>query len=96
MLRPPFNAVISNVPGPPMTLYSSGARVLSCYLFGPLVQSVALDITVISYSGSLDVGIATSPNLVPDPWPIVDAMPAALEALVAAVAEESGTLKRVP
>lgn len=84
MLRPPFNAVISNVPGPPMALYSSGARVLSCYLFGPLVQSVALDITVISYADSLDVGIAASPNLVPDPWPIAEAMPGALESLVAA------------
>ena len=49
---PPFNAVISNVPGPPVRLHSSGARVVSCYLFGPLVQSVALDITVISYAGS--------------------------------------------
>jgi WS/DGAT/MGAT family acyltransferase len=89
VLRPPFNAVISNVPGPPMTLYSSGARVLSCYLFGPLIQSVALDITVISYAGSLDVGIAASPNLVPDPWPIADAMPAALAALVVAVGREA-------
>lgn len=91
MLRPPFNAVISNVPGPPDRLYSSGARVLSCYLFGPLIQSVALDITVISYAGSLDVGIAASPNLVPDPWPIADAMPAALESLVVAVGETSRT-----
>jgi len=82
MLRPPFNAVVSNVPGPPMTLYSSGARVLSCYLFGPLIQSVALDITVISYAGSVDIGIVASPNLVPDPWRIADAMPAALESLV--------------
>ncbi len=67
-----------------MSLYSSGARVLSCYLFGPLIQSVALDITVISYAGSIDVGIAASPNLVPDPWQIADAMPAALESLVVA------------
>jgi WS/DGAT/MGAT family acyltransferase len=88
MLRPPFNAVISNVPGPPVPLYSSGARVLSCYLFGPLIQSVALDITVISYAGSLDVGIAASANLVPDPWLIADGMPAALESLVVAAAEE--------
>ena len=89
LLPPPFNAVISNVPGPPVRLHSSGARVVSCYLFGPLVQSVALDITVISYAGSLDVGIAASPNLVPDPWQIADAMPAALESLVDAVAGES-------
>lgn len=88
LLAPPFNAVISNVVGPPMTLYSSGARVVSCYLFGPLVPSVALDITVISYAGSIDVGIAASGNLVPDPWPIAEAMPEALEALLAAVTAE--------
>lgn len=88
LLAPPFNAVISNVVGPPMTLYSSGARVVSCYLFGPLIPSVALDITVISYAGSIDIGVAASANLVPDAWPIAEAMPAALAALVAAVAAQ--------
>ncbi len=89
VLTPPFNAVISNVVGPPVTLYSSGARVVSCYLFGPLVPSVALDITVISYAGSIDIGIAASSNLVPDPWPIAEAMPAALAELVTATAAET-------
>ena len=77
-----------------MPLSSSGARVVSCYLFGPLIQSVALDITVISYAGSLDVGIAASPNLVPDPWPIADAMPTALASLVTAAARGASSRRR--
>jgi WS/DGAT/MGAT family acyltransferase len=81
-LAPAFNAVVSNLPGPPVPLFSGGARVVSCYLFGPLVLGVALDITVISYCDSIDVGIAASPNLVPDAWPIAEAMAPALDELL--------------
>jgi WS/DGAT/MGAT family acyltransferase len=89
-LTPPFNAVVSNLPGPSVPLYSGGARVEACYLFGPLVPSVALDITVLSYRDSVDVGIAASPNLVPDAWPIAEAVPDALAELLVAARARTG------
>lgn len=85
-MAPPFNLVISNVPGPSMTLYSGGARVLADHIFGPIVEGVSLNITVLSYQNSIDVGIVASPDLAPDPWRIADAMPAALAELSAATA----------
>lgn len=81
---PPFNVIASNLRGPDVPLHSGGARVLACHVFGPPIEAVSLNITVLSYCGSIDVGILASPNLVPDPWPIADAMPAALAELVAA------------
>ncbi len=64
-----------------MTLYSGGARVLADHIFGPVVEGVSLNITVLSYRNSVDVGIVASPDLVPDPWQIAGAMPAALAEL---------------
>jgi WS/DGAT/MGAT family acyltransferase len=82
---PPFNVIASNLRGPEVPLHSGGARVLACHVFGPPIEALSLNITVLSYCGSIDVGILASPNLVPDPWPIADAMPGALAELVAAV-----------
>ncbi len=57
MLRPPFNVVISNVPGPRETLYWNGARLSGSYPMSLLVDGQALNITTTSYAGSLDFGI---------------------------------------
>lgn len=83
-VAPLFNLVVSNVPGPSMTLYSGGARVLADHIFGPIIEGVSLNITVLSYRNSIDAGIVASPDLTPDPWRIADAMPAALAELSAA------------
>lgn len=55
--RPIHNLVISNVPGPPMRLSLDGAPVLAVHPHGPLMEGAGLNITVISYAGSLDIGI---------------------------------------
>lgn len=56
-LRPPFNIVISNVPGPAEPLYWNGARLTGSYPMSLLVDGQALNITTASYAGSLDFGI---------------------------------------
>ena len=56
-LRPPFNIVISNVPGPAEPLYWNGARLTGSYPMSLLVDGQALNITTSSYAGSLDFGI---------------------------------------
>lgn len=80
-MAPPFNVVVSNLQGPTLPLYSAGARMLADHFFGPTVEGVSLNITVLSYRGSLDIGIVASPDLAPDPWPIAEAMPVALAEL---------------
>ena len=57
MMRPAFNIVISNVPGPPNPLYFNGARLAGRYPVSVLVDGQAMNITATSYAGSLDFGI---------------------------------------
>ena len=51
------NVVISNVPGPPMTLYMAGARMVHYYPVSIPYHGSALNITVQSYAGSLEFGL---------------------------------------
>jgi WS/DGAT/MGAT family acyltransferase len=56
-LPPLANALVSNVPGPPATLYVAGARMLHFYPVSIPYHGSALNITVQSYAGSLDFGL---------------------------------------
>lgn len=78
------NALVSNVPGPPIPLYSKGARVRAIYPFGPLMLGLGLNVTVMSYLDSVDFGLQVDPEMVPDPWRITARIPDALEELVKA------------
>jgi hypothetical protein len=51
------NVLISNVPGPPVTLYMAGARMVSYYPVSIPYHGSALNITVQSYAGSLEFGL---------------------------------------
>jgi WS/DGAT/MGAT family acyltransferase len=55
----------SNVRGAPFPLYVSGARVLSNHPMGP-TGGTAANATVMSYQGSLDLGLVTDPLAVDD------------------------------
>ena len=87
-IPPPFNVIISNVPGPPFPLYMAGARLLSLSPMGPLLYGGGLNITVLSYIDSLDFGFLACRDLVPDIWAIANGIELALEELekVASVA----------
>ena len=67
-MNPPFNLVISNVPGPQMPLYSAGARLEHFYPVSTLVDGQGLNMTVQSYNGNLDFGFVADRELVPDLW----------------------------
>jgi diacylglycerol O-acyltransferase len=62
----PGNLVISNVPGPKFPLFFAGMRMEAVYPIGPVVDGVALNITVQSYLDSLFVGLNACPAVVPD------------------------------
>ncbi|UXA15281.1 wax ester/triacylglycerol synthase family O-acyltransferase [Mycobacterium sp. SMC-8] len=76
------NAVISNVAGPPDTLYSCGARVTALYPLGPILHGSGLNITVMSLADKLDVGIISCPKLVDDLWDLADRFDAELKELL--------------
>ncbi|MGE0217689.1 WS/DGAT/MGAT family O-acyltransferase [Mycolicibacterium sp.] len=75
------NVVISNVAGPPMTLYSCGAEVTALYPLGPIFHGSGLNITVMSLGDRLNVGIISCPQLVDDLWDLADRFHTELEVL---------------
>ena len=79
--RPLFNVTISNVPGPPFPLYSTGARMVANYPLGPIFDGGGLNITVMSYLDQLDFGLIACKDLIPDVWSLADGLGAALEEL---------------
>jgi len=67
-LNPPFNAIISNVPGPRESLYLGGAEMLSYHPVSAITDGQGLNVTVVSYRGHLDFGLIACRELVPDLW----------------------------
>jgi len=94
--RPVFNVTISNVPGPPFPLYSAGAEMVANFPVGPILDGAALNITVMSYQDSIDVGICTCPEVVDDVWILSDGLQDALDDLLAAAdtLERTGSADR--
>ncbi len=82
--RPVHNLVISNVPGPQVPLYFLGAQVKALYPLGPIFHGAGLNITVMSLVGTLDVGLISCPQLLPDLWDMADGFPAGMAELVEA------------
>jgi WS/DGAT/MGAT family acyltransferase len=58
--------VTSNVPGPRFPVYTAGARILQMFPFGPLAGA-AVNITLFSYDGQLQLGINSDRRAVTDP-----------------------------
>ncbi|HET7505599.1 MAG TPA: wax ester/triacylglycerol synthase family O-acyltransferase [Kofleriaceae bacterium] len=64
-VRPTFNVVISNVPGPDRPLYFRGARLESSYPMSIPVHGQALNITCTSYAGMVCFGFTGCRDTVP-------------------------------
>ena len=79
--RPIHNLVISNVPGPPFPLYLAGAEMVAAYPMGPIMDGAGLNITVMSYRDSVDIGFLADADLVGDIWDLAAAVQPAFEEL---------------
>ncbi len=74
------NVVVSNLAGPSFPVYLGGARLEQAYPMGPVLEGAGLNITVMSYCDTVDIGFIASPNLVPDLWDLAaDVEPAFAE-----------------
>jgi diacylglycerol O-acyltransferase len=79
--RPPINLVVSNVPGPTEPLYVAGAKLLSIYSMGPILENVGLNITVWSYLDQMNFGIVSCRETMPDLRKVADYLHDALAEL---------------
>jgi diacylglycerol O-acyltransferase len=86
IVRPPYNLIISNVPGPRNTQYWNGARMVGHYPLSIPINGMALNITCISYDGNLGFGLTGCRRTVPS----LQRMLVHLDAEVAALEKATG------
>jgi len=84
-VNPPFNLIISNVPGPRYPLYLAGSQLEHIYPVSSIGDGMGLNMTVISYLDHLDFGLISCRELLPDLWKLNDHLPEAVAELVATV-----------
>jgi WS/DGAT/MGAT family acyltransferase len=77
----PSNLIVSNVPGPPIPLYTCGARILALHPVPPVVLSQGLNVTVMSYLDSVDFGFTVDREMIPDPWAMAEGVHVAVDEL---------------
>lgn len=85
----PCNVVISNVPGPKDALYWNGAKLQGLYPMSQPIDRVALNITLVSYNGSLEFGITACRRSMPS-------MQSLLSHIEKSVNELTGVIKMQP
>jgi WS/DGAT/MGAT family acyltransferase len=76
------NVAISNVPGPPVTLFLAGAPLRHYYPVSIVTHGLAFNITVQSYAGHLEFGLTACKDVVARPGVVADAMSSALAELI--------------
>jgi WS/DGAT/MGAT family acyltransferase len=74
-----FNVTITNVPGPPMTLYALGSRLRELYGLVPIAADHALGVAILSYDGAVTFTINADRHSVPD----IDVFRAGIEETIA-------------
>jgi len=62
---PVANVIISNVPGPQVPLFLGEMRLAAYYPVSAITHGLALNITIISYDGSLDYGLVACRRALP-------------------------------
>ncbi len=73
-LLPPFNTVISNVPGIREPMYLNGARMDGSYPASIVLDGVAMNITLSTYDQNVDFGIIACRRSMPQVQRIIDYM----------------------
>lgn len=79
--RPPFNVIVSNVPGPTDPLYWNGCRVDALYPLSVPVDGQALNITCTSTDGAIAFGLTSCGRSIRQLGPLLDNLGAELEEL---------------
>lgn len=66
-IKPVINTVVTNVPGPPVPIYSAGAKLVGMHGMLCLVDGVKLGHVIHSYCGEITVNFTACRSAIPDP-----------------------------
>ncbi|MEM8943363.1 MAG: wax ester/triacylglycerol synthase family O-acyltransferase [Pseudomonadota bacterium] len=66
-MRPLYNCVVTNVPGPQVPLYNNGARMVSYFGTGPAADGLGLFHVISSYCGQFSISATCCREMMPDP-----------------------------
>jgi diacylglycerol O-acyltransferase len=73
------NVACTNVPGVAEPRWIGTARIRAIHPFASVVEGTPLVVALLSYAGSMDVGIDTDPEAIPDPHRISELLEEALQ-----------------
>lgn len=83
------SAVMTNVPGPQEQLHILGRPLSHIMFWVPRAGTVGLGVSIISYNGTVRLGVATDARLTPDPQAIISGLHEEFDALKAMSAASS-------
>lgn len=79
-----FNTIVSNVPGIQQPLYFCGARMVSVYGMGPIIDRAGLFHAVFSYDGKITFMVTACREMLPDPEFYAECLQASFDELMVA------------
>lgn len=85
-----FNILVTNVPGPQVSLYAAGAKMLEMYPVVPLARNQAVAIGVTSYDGGVYFGLNADRAAMPDVDILARMVEESVEELLATVPGAAG------
>ena len=66
-ISPAYNCVVTNVPGPQIPLYFTGAKMLTTLGSGPVIDGTGLFHVIGSYCGEFSISVTCCRSMMPDP-----------------------------
>ena len=81
-----MNAYVANVPGPPISMYLAGARLLEIFPIVPITANVSIGVGALSYAGQFNITVVADRDLCPDLEVFVAGVRRSLESLEGSVA----------
>ncbi len=79
----PVNTICTNVPGPPVALYTQGIGLETMVPLVPLAQGIGLAFAMLSYADTLTIGVTLDPALIRDGERVVEFLGESYEELCA-------------
>ena len=88
-MTPVAHCVVTNVPGPQIPLYFTGARMVGLYGLGPVIDGMGIIHAVFSYSGRISITVTAGRDMLPDPGFYAECLQASFDELLQAARDSA-------